>query len=644
MASPSRFRGFKLVGMTAIWILAGIGYVVAIAAMMRSMAALGLPDRTEFDRAVHFRRLPEFAPDAADSTGATDAMGSDPAPPIPWAPPRSAHRFRPGCRRPHLHRARCSQPRKDPRSSVRAPARAGWRGSFRRGSAGVGAVRQNGWMASFSFGLRGGRERKVGLSFQRELLGFVAGATALSLLTYVFVRDRVGVHSSTALALYLLAVVSVAAIGGHKPAIVAAFVAPLLTNWFLLEPVHTWRIHDRQDVISLVAFVAVAIIVSNFVAEAARRAREAEDARQEAEVLATLAGSGGADPLQAIAEHLQQSFGLENVSVLRVSSASDDDDNDNGGSHPDGAAELIPVPPFVVEATSGAEPISDLRLATFHTDLDDGVILALRGRPLTDDDQRVLRAFTEQLSKALLQSRLAKAAARAELLDQADALRTAILQAVSHDLRTPLASIKASVSSLRDPDIIWPDHLRDEFLETIEDETDRLSAIVTNLLDLSRLQAGVLRPSIKPVALEEVVPAALYSLGSQSVGVDLDLPDDLVEVATDQALMERVVANLIRNALSFSPEGARVSVNAADAGDSVELRIVDHGPGIRSEHKAVVLQPFHRLGDGVASGGLGLGLAIADGLTKAMGSQLELLDTPKGGLTVMVRIPTVRVA
>ena len=515
-------------------------------------------------------------------------------------------------------------------------------------------------------------------------MGFAFGAVSLSILSLVFVRNRSGVHSSTALTLYLLAVVTVAAIGGHKPAVISAVVAPLLTNWFLVQPLHTLRIHDRQDVVSLVSFVAVAIIVSNFVAEAARRAREAEDARQEAEVLATLAGTGGPDPLQEIAEHLKESFGLETVSVLRsvgtgravtdsdrpVShrpgsdrSGSDRPVSDRPGSDRsvsdrpasvrnasnrsdrlDGTAGNNDAGHYTVEASSGATPVRDLDDATFHVGLGDGVVLALRGRSLTSDDQRVLSAFTDQLTKALLQSRLAKAAARAELLDQADTLRTAILQAVSHDLRTPLASIKASVSSLRDPDIVWPDQVHDEFLETIEDETDRLSGIVTNLLDLSRLQAGVLRPSIRPVALEEVVPAALHSLGGQSIAVDLDLPDDLVEVATDQALMERVVANLVRNALNFSPAGARVSVQAIDVGSNVELRIIDHGPGIRSEHKSVVLQPFHRLGDGVASAGLGLGLAIADGLTKAMGSHMELLDTPKGGLTVMVTIPTVRIA
>lgn len=467
------------------------------------------------------------------------------------------------------------------------------------------------------------RERRAGVSIQREVLGFGVGVAALVFLTFVFVRNRTSVHSSTALGLYLLAVVTVAAIGGHKPALVAAFTAPLLTNWFLLEPLHTWRIHDRQDVISLIVFVAVATIVSNFVAKAARRAVEAENARQEAEILATLAGSGGSDPLQTIAEHLRTCFGLEHVSVLRAQA---------GGAS------------FTVEATSGDDRLDDLRSATFHTAIDDGVILALRGRTLTSDDERVLRAFTHQLSKALTQSRLTEAAARAELLDQADELRTAILRSVSHDLRTPLANIKVSVSSLRDRDVDWPGEITEEFLKTIEDETDRLNGIITNLLDLSRLQAGVLRPNIRPVALEEVIPAALHSLGVQSLAVALNLPDDLADVATDQALMERVVANLVRNALNFSPPCSPVSVQATQVDDHVELRIIDHGPGIRSEHRHVVLQPFHRLGDGAGSGGLGLGLAIADGLTKAMGSRLELLDTPGGGLTALVTIPAVRVS
>ena len=464
------------------------------------------------------------------------------------------------------------------------------------------------------------RRQRAGLSVRRELVGFAVGASSLTALTWVLVANRERVHNTTALALYLLAVVTVGAIGGHKPAILAAFVAPLLTNWFLIEPLHTWRIHDQQDVISLLAFLAVATIVSNFVAEAARRAVEAEGARQEAEVLAGLAGSTGADPLQSITEHLRVSFGLDSVAVLRA-------DEPTGG--------------FRVEAFSGDERLEGPEQATFQTAIDEGVILALRGRPLTDDDQRVLLAFTQQLSKALLQSRLAKAASRAELLDQAETLRTGMLQAVSHDLRTPLASIKASVSSLRQPDVEWPIDVRNEFLEAIENETDRLTAIVTNLLDLSRLQAGVLRPFIRPVAMEEVVPAALHSLGLRSVGVDLDLPDDLVEVDVDQALMERVVANLIGNAVRFSPPGKRVVVSARQVGSNVQLRVIDHGPGIRSADKSIVLQPFHRLGDSAASGGLGLGLAIADGLTGAMGGRLELLDTPGGGLTAVLTVPVV---
>ncbi|MBI4883056.1 MAG: DUF4118 domain-containing protein [Actinobacteria bacterium] len=461
--------------------------------------------------------------------------------------------------------------------------------------------------------------RAHGLTARRQLLGLAVGAITLTVLTSIFTANRDSVHSSTALALYLLAVVTVAAIGGHRPAILAALAAPLLTNWFLIKPLHTWRIHDGQDVISLAVFVAVGVIVSSFVSEAARRASDAERARQEAEVLAGLAGTGGADPLQSITEHLRASFALDTVAVLRSNATGE----------------------FTVEASAGSPPLSHPDQATFCAPIDDGVTVALTGGPLTDDDHRVLRAFIQQLSKALLQSRLAATAARADLLDQAESLRTAMLRAVSHDLRTPLANIKASVSSLRQTDVDWPVATRNDFLETIEGETDRLTGVVTNLLDLSRLQAGVLRPTVRSIALEEVVPSALYSLGQRADAVELMLPDGIVDVAADPALLERVVANLVDNAIKFSPIGQCVTVRAEQQGNSVILGIVDHGPGISVGDRVKVIQPFHRLGDTGSGGGLGLGLAIADGLTVAMGGRLELRDTIGGGLTALITLPGV---
>jgi two-component system sensor histidine kinase KdpD len=457
------------------------------------------------------------------------------------------------------------------------------------------------------------------LSRRRRLLALVGGAVGMTVLTALLVELRDVMSVSTVLALYLLAVVSITAVGGRLPGVLAAIAAPLLANWFLVPPYHTLRVNDTEDALELVVFVSVAVIVSAFVSVSSRRAREAESARREAATLATLAGSGGPDALQSITEQLRQAFALDSVAVI----ATTDDGRE-------------------VVASSGAIPHDgphDGADAAFHEPLGSDVVLVGSGRALSGDDRRVLRAFVLQLARAVEQHRLAELAAEADALGRADELRTAILRAVSHDLRSPLASIKASASSLRQADVDWPDEAREEFLGSIEDETDRLTEIVTNLLDMSRLQAGVVRPVVRPVALEEVLPAALHSLGGRADGVELLLPAGTADVTADPALLERVVANLIANAVVWSPPQTHVRVLAHQRAHDVQLHVIDHGPGIRPKERATVLQPFHRLSDSPRHGGVGLGLAIADGLTTAMGGHLELRDTPGGGLTAVVTLP-----
>lgn len=453
----------------------------------------------------------------------------------------------------------------------------------------------------------------TGLSIRRQLAGFALAAAALAILTAVFAASRDSVHQATALACYLLAVVVVAAVGGIRPAVLAAIAAPLLANWFLIEPLHTLTIRNREDVISLIAFVGVAIIVSGFVSAAARRATLAERARNEAETLARLAAAARSpQPLQTIADHLRASFALTGVSIA------------------DAERNVI--------AASGA--VSDHPVQ--QRSLDSVTTLSLFGEQLDGEGQRVLDAFCQQLSVALQQGRLTEAAERADALGRAEALRTALLQAVSHDLRTPLAGIKASVSSLRQTDIEWPADVQAEFLGTIENETDRLTRIITNLLDVSRLQAGAVQPNIRPVAMEEIIPASLHLLGATHGRVDLDLPDDLDDVDADPALLEQVMTNVIGNAIKWSPPHRQVTVRASRSTRGVDVSVIDHGPGIRPIDRARVLQPFHRLGDAPRANqhdGIGLGLAIANGFTNAMGGSLALCDTPKGGLTVVVSMP-----
>lgn len=453
---------------------------------------------------------------------------------------------------------------------------------------------------------------------RRIVLGFVAAALAFAAATAALVAARGTISESIGLSIYLLIVVAVSTIGGLAPGLTAAVAAPLLANWFLIAPYRTFRIADRGQAIELVVFMAVAAAVSSLVSISARRAVEAEQARREATILADLAGPIGADPLDRILAHLAASFGLDSVALLRPTV-------DSGV--------WLPV------AQAGGEPPPHPDEAQLCEPVLDRMVLVGAGASLTADDHRVLRSFVQQLRTALEQQRLTETAARAEVLDRADELRTAMLRAVSHDLRTPLAGLKAAVSSLRQHDVEWPPEVRDEFLEAIEDDTDRLTAIVTNLLDLSRLQAGVLRPSLRPVALDEVLPAALHSLGAGAASVLVELPDSRDELVADPALLERVLANLIGNALTWSPAPGSVRVVAHRRGDAMQIHVVDHGPGIRPQLRSQVLQPFHRLGDAAHQPGLGLGLAIAVGLTGAMGGRLELRDTPRGGLTAVITLP-----
>jgi two-component system sensor histidine kinase KdpD len=256
------------------------------------------------------------------------------------------------------------------------------------------------------------------------------------------------------------------------------------------------------------------------------------------------------------------------------------------------------------------------------------------GRRVAPDEHRVLNVLVGQLGSAVEAAELKAHAERARELARANDLRLALLQAVSHDLRTPLAAIKASISSLRQPDVDWPRELRDEFYATIEDETDRLAALVTNLLDMSRLQSGVLAPRATPVAVEEVLPAAIASLGSRADRVVVDVAEDVPLVVADPALLERAVANVVDNAVAASPPGEKVRLEAGAVAGRVDIRVVDHGRGIPVVDRERIFEPFQRLVD--HGTGVGLGLAIARGFVTAMDGELTIEDTPGGGTTMVI--------
>ena len=271
---------------------------------------------------------------------------------------------------------------------------------------------------------------------------------------------------------------------------------------------------------------------------------------------------------------------------------------------------------------------------------DDDEVLVVDGGRMPADDRRLLAAFAAQLAVAVDRRELTELASSAAALEQADALRTALLAAVSHDLRTPLAGIKMTVTSLLAQDVELEPAVRRELLEAVVEDTDRLNRLVGNLLDASRLSTGAVELLLRPTGLDEVVPAALAALGPRALDVTVDVPETLPEVMADPVLLERVVANLVENAVKAS-RGLPVRVAAGAVPDAVDLAVRDLGPGIPPDDRERIFQPFQRLGDAPAGDGVGLGLAVARGFTEAMGGSLTVEDTPGGGTTMVVRLPLV---
>ncbi|WP_246649931.1 sensor histidine kinase [Nonomuraea coxensis] len=477
-------------------------------------------------------------------------------------------------------------------------------------------------------GRRRPERARAALTRERRLAGWAVATAGLPALTATLAPFRDVLQLPSEILLFLLLVVCVALIGGMWPAIAAAVGGSLLLNWFFTPPVGHITIAHPENLLALIVFVLVAAGVSTIVDVAARRTRQAARAAAEAEVLSTLAGHvlRGDAALPSLLGRLRETFGLDSVTLLeRVGNPTPDDQADPRA--------------WRIVATSGNEPCTAPATADTDVVISDELMLAARGQLLNAGDRRVLEAFAAEAAVALRQERLEEEAELARPLAEADKMRTALLAAVSHDLRTPLSAAKAAVESLRGHEVNWTDEDRDELLATADESLVRLDRLVENLLDMSRLQAGVLGLSLLPVALEEVVPRAVDDLGPLCERVVNDVPVELPDIVADPALLERVLANLIANAVRYSPPGHKVLITAGRHGDQVEIRVVDRGPGIPPQDHERVFLPFQRLGDRDNGTGVGLGLALSRGLTEAMGGTLIPEETPGGGLTMIVSMP-----
>ena len=444
----------------------------------------------------------------------------------------------------------------------------------------------------------------------RRLAGVLLAAVLLPLLTVVLAAGRAHLNLADFVLVYLVAVVAITVIGGFWPAVLAAVAASVLLNWYFTVPIHTFTIQQPRELLALLLFVTVAVAVSSVVHLAARRAVQAARAREEAAALLELAQTvlGGADSPAAVLEHLTRTHGGQAELAERV-----------GGR-------------WIRAASSGVDGVL---AAASRIDIRDDLTLMVTGQA-PSATPALLAGYAAQAAAALDRERLRTQAAQAEALAEGNRMRTALLAAVSHDLRTPLASIKASVSSLRQTDVQWSEADEADLLATIEQNADRLDALIGNLLDMSRLHTGSLQPFLRPIAIDEVAPVAIGGL-DDSLRLEMAVPDGFPLVLADPGLLERVLANLFTNALRYSPAGRPPELHAFLEGSAVRLEVADHGPGVPDELKERIFEPFERVGD--RHPGVGLGLAVARGFAEAMGGRIGAFDTPGGGLTVRVTLP-----
>jgi two-component system, OmpR family, sensor histidine kinase KdpD len=470
--------------------------------------------------------------------------------------------------------------------------------------------------------------------------GPLAGFLVPPLLTLILANLRGNLNLTSQVLIFLVTAVAIARLGGIASALVAAATSSLLLNYYFIPPIHSITIAETNNVIGLIAFVIVTLTVASVVDLAIKQTRRAASASAEAETLNAFAVSllRGDSAIPALLDRFRETFGMVSVALLQRTGI-DSDSGDNGvtGVHlPD---ENDDPHRWTVVACTGAEPAQCPGEGDTVVEAGPDAVIALRGRTLPAADQRVLAAFAAQATAALERRRLARKAAEAASIAAADKMRTALLAAVSHDLRTPLAAARAAIGTLRDPDLHLPGDDREELLEAADESLDRLTRLVENLLDLSRLQAGAIKLRLEPVAADEIIPRAIDDVPDATPArVTLEPPEpDVPPVLADAPLLERAIANLVGNAVQHTDSPVIVTVSALH--DKVEIRVIDRGPGIPAAYRDQVFLPFQRLGDRDNSVGVGLGLALSRGLVEAMNGTLTPEDTPGGGLTMVLALP-----
>jgi len=503
-------------------------------------------------------------------------------------------------------------------------------------------------------------------------LGYTFALAAVALVSAVIAVLPGALRIANVSMLYLIAVLATAVAFGSGPAVVASVLAFLFFDWFFVEPVHQFTVADPQEWVALLLFLATAVVTGQLAAGQRRRAEEARQREREAVVLYDVARLLGGEELRpalaAIAERLRSELAVDAVAIEVADVAGGPVSAGNSaawsggvtsspaqllreGAAPTGGSRAGPgqwvavVPPasagiraritrqrvFVVPVVYGAGRRGTITIAP-----------GPNGARFGPTEIRLLSAVAAHIGQALERDRLRRDATDAEVLRRSDELKTALLNAVSHDLRTPLASILASAGSLRQDDVTWTPEDRSAFIETIEHEAERLNAIIGNLLDLSRMESGILRPDKGWYDLGALVDDVMGRLRPVTTRhrMIIDIPEDLPPVEVDYIEVDQVLSNLIENAAKYVPPGKEIEVTARRAGPVIEVAVADRGPGIPAESLPRLFDAFYRATDGNrAVKGSGLGLAVAKGLVEAHGGGIRAENRAGGGARFVFTLP-----
>jgi len=500
------------------------------------------------------------------------------------------------------------------------------------------------------------------------------GGVALVTLLIQLVEPRLDTRNTSML--YLIVVLAVASRFGHWPAVVASVAAFVTFNWFFVEPRHTLIVSEPEEWVMLIVFLLTAIITGELAAGQRRRAEESEEREREARVLYDTARSLGGPQLERAlheaADQLRNELGLRAIAIDVSSNA-----NTGVFRATAGVATLLPPPESLGTATfrvlgepprstdassrararwvravpatgapaSSGRVVSQLHIVPIsYGDRRVGSLLLVPGEGRTrfsEVENHLLSTVAAQLAQGIERARLRQEANDAEVLRRTDELRTALLNAISHDLRTPLASIIASAGSLRQRDVVWSDEQVQEFAADIEEEARRLNRIVGNLLDLSRIEAGSLRPDKQWHDLSALIDDVLGRL--RSIAADhtlvVEVPEDLPPVLIDYVQIDEVLSNLVENAVKYTPPGTEIRISVLPVDEAVAVHVTDGGPGFTAAELPHLFEAFYRGDARAGRTGTGLGLAVAQGLVEAHGGRIWAENRPGGGGLVGFTLP-----